>query len=361
MTVLAVVGARPQFIKLAPLVHTFGTYFPGGQLRILHTGQHFDANMSAVFFTELDLPVPDYQLGIHSLPHPTMTGRMLEEIGTIIQKERPHWVLVFGDTNSTLAGALAAKQCGVRVAHVEAGLRSHRPFMPEEINRVLTDRISDVLFCPTAEAMHQLQTEGYGNRNVILRTVGDIMLDAVRHYAERAAPPANFTTRAPFVLTTVHRAANTDDADRLSAIVHQLRSLARTRRVVWPLHPRTARRCETLGIELTGLEILPPQPYLAMQWLLAHCTYVITDSGGLQKEAFFHRKYCLVLRQRTEWVELVDLGASRLVEPAGIERLSQTIPSFPSGSTATPYGEGRAASAIWRTLAEAVSTRHHGE
>ena len=353
MHLISIVGARPQFIKLAPLVRSFGKFFPAGTHQILHTGQHFDAAMSADLFGELQLPTADFHLGIHSLPHGAMTGRTLEATERILLHEQPDLVIVYGDTNATLAGALAAKKCGIPIAHVEAGLRSGSAFMPEEINRVLTDRLSDFLFCPSASAVAHLQLEGFAHRNVVIEQCGDVMRDVLRLFADQLHPPIGLKLPHNYVVATIHRAANTDDADRLSAIVAGLRRIAVAYPVVWPLHPRTRARLVKYAISTTGINTCSPQPYLATQYLLRHCHAVVTDSGGLQKEAFFHQKPALIVRERSEWVELVNSGASRLVTPDELH--ANLIParlSLRSGEYSPHYGDGYAADNIWRTIKE---------
>lgn len=317
MKVFTVVGARPQFIKAAAvsrLLRNSMTEF------LVHTGQHFDGSMSDIFFEQLSIPRPNHNLGIHGGGHGEMTARMLLGLEPLIQAERPDLVLVYGDTNSTLAAALAAAKLNVPVAHIEAGLRSFNMKMPEEINRVLTDRVSTLLFCPTEQAVINLEREGFCEQSgVQVLKVGDVMQDAALFYEERAQMPGTLdSTRigADFALATVHRAENTDDPVRLRAIISALNDVKKTLPVVLPLHPRTRQRLKDLSIAV-DVEVIEPVGYLEMVWLLKNCRLVITDSGGLQKEAWFFRRPCVIMRDETEWVELVQAGSSML---AGADR-----------------------------------------
>ena len=262
--------------------------------------------MSSVFFDQMNIPKPHYNLDINSLSHGAMTGKMLEKIEAVLLEEKPDWVLVYGDTNSTLAGALAAKKLHIKVAHVEAGLRSFNMDMPEEINRILTDRISDILFCPTDTAIENLKKEGYSNLNISQIKCGDVMYDAALFYADRANRPVRVTEDAGFVLSTIHRQENTDDKRKLRAIFEALKTIAQDQKVILPLHPRTIKKLENFGIVAdSNIQILEPVGYFEMIWLLINCSCVITDSGGLQKEAFFFKKPCITAREETEWVELI--------------------------------------------------------
>ena len=309
--ILTIIGARPQFIK-ASVVSRAIQLAVGIEEIMLHTGQHFDANMSEVFFDQLGIPKPDIQLDIHGGSHGGMTGRMLVEIEQALLEYRPDRVMVYGDTNSTLAGALAAAKLHIPVAHVEAGLRSFNMQMPEEINRILTDQISDLLFCPTDTAVRNLENEGFAQKPVSVLQVGDVMQDAALLFAERAMSPASLEGRADFVLATLHRAENTDDPQRLAAIVEALNRIHHeVTPVVLPLHPRTREAIDRAGLSLQA-EVIDPVGYFEMVWLLRHCGLVLTDSGGVQKEAFFFGKACVTMRDQTEWVELVECGANEL-------------------------------------------------
>lgn len=312
MKIVTVIGARPQFIKAAVISRVFASCNEIEEV-IIHTGQHFDANMSEVFFEEMSIPKPHYNLNINGLGHGAMTGQMLEKIEEVLLQEKPDWVVVYGDTNSTLAGALAAKKLHIRVAHVEAGLRSFNMDMPEEINRILTDRISDVLFCPTDTAIENLKREGFKNMDCRIMKNGDVMQDAALFYSDKAKRP-EVTIPEHFVLCTVHRAENTDDPERLAGIFDALENLSKSLPVVLPLHPRTRSKLMALNYDFSNSKIcfIDPVGYLEMVWLLKNCELVMTDSGGLQKEAYFFRKYCVTMRDETEWVELVENGFNLL-------------------------------------------------
>ncbi|MEO5328817.1 MAG: UDP-N-acetylglucosamine 2-epimerase (non-hydrolyzing) [Magnetococcus sp. THC-1_WYH] len=316
MKIATIVGARPQFIKAATISRAIAARTGISEV-LIHTGQHFDANMSNVFFTELDIRKPDHHLGIGGGTHGENTGRMIEAIEKVLIIEKPDWVLIYGDTDSTLAGALAAVKLHIPLAHVEAGLRSFNRRMPEEINRVLTDHASDLLFVPTITAIKNLANEGIGADKVHL--VGDVMYDAMLYYQAKARKPISveISGEAPFVLCTIHRAENTDDIARLTAIVINLNHLAEQMPVILPLHPRTVAALKQLpGVSLNpSMLVIEPVGFLEMTWLIAKCSLVLTDSGGVQKEAYFHKKPCLTLRDETEWVELVDAGFNRLVSP----------------------------------------------
>lgn len=310
--VLTIIGARPQFIK-ASVVSKALQETEGLTEVLVHTGQHFDANMSDVFFDQLGIPRADYQLNINSGSHGDMTGRMLIEIEKALLKEQPDWVLVYGDTNSTLAGALAAAKLHIPVAHVEAGLRSFNMQMPEEINRILTDQISTVLFCPTDSAMVNLKREGFADKPIQVLQVGDVMQDSAEFFAQQATQPPGFAFSEGFILATLHRAENTDNPERLCAIVKALNKLHHTLApVVLPLHPRTRKVIVEQGLTL-DVHLIDPVGYLEMIWLLQHTGLVLTDSGGVQKEAFFFGNACVTMRDQTEWVELIELGANELV------------------------------------------------
>lgn len=352
MKILTVVGARPQFIKAAVLSHRIaGT--PGLLECLVHTGQHHDANMSDVFFDDLGIPAPAHHLGIGGLSHGAMTGRMLEGLEAVMELEQPDWVLVYGDTNSTMAGALAAAKRGIPVAHVEAGLRSYNRAMPEEINRVLTDHCSDILFTPTAAGVTNLRAEGLPDERIL--QVGDVMFDAALHYGkladERGLNAAKFgLPERGYVLATVHRQENTDNRERLSAILDGLREVAKHMPVVLPLHPRTRGRIADEGLEpLTqGMELLAPQGYLEMVALEKGAAVIATDSGGVQKEAFFHQVPCVTLRSETEWTELIEAGWNRLACLSNGASIAEDILAAcgQKGEEIQPYGDGDAAGKI---------------
>lgn len=353
MKILTVVGARPQFIKAAAL-HRELKSVPYINEIMVHTGQHFDQNMSGIFFREMELPRPDYNLGIHGSNHGAMTGRMLEAIETLVEKEAPDLLLVYGDTNSTLAGALAAKKLLVPVGHVEAGLRSFNMDMPEEINRILTDRISDLLFCPTDTAVRNLQQEGFENIECDIVKTGDVMLDAALYYGQRSAAHSDIMERlgdGDFILATLHRAENTDNPQNLRRLVEALDQIAKELRVILPLHPRTRKKLAEMKLG-TAVTITDPVGYLDMLELLKHCRMVATDSGGLQKEAYFFAKHCITLREQTEWVELVRQGVN-IVAGTHTENIIDayhTLSQQRSDFTADLYGNGLAGKRITEAL-----------
>ena len=314
--VITVVGARPQFVKAAALSRELLNY-PDIEEVIVHTGQHFDGKMSDVFFEEMDIPKPKYNLNINSLSHGAMTGRMIESIENVLLEEKPNMLLVYGDTNSTIAGALAAKKLHIPVGHVEAGLRSFNMKMPEEINRILTDRISDILFCPTDMAMKNLEKEGYNNLDNHVVRSGDVMQDAALFYAKKSEVKSEVMQKenllnTEFCLVTIHRAENTDDPSRLRSIFEALNQINEECQVVLPLHPRTKKILKDLNIETT-VSIIEPVGYFDMIELLKNCSFVMTDSGGLQKEAYFFSKKCITMRDETEWVELIAGGYNVIV------------------------------------------------
>jgi UDP-GlcNAc3NAcA epimerase len=313
MKIITIIGARPQFIKAAPVSKAISGR-GGIQEIIIHTGQHFDENMSNIFFEQMQIPTPTYNLNIHSLAHGAMTGRMLEGIEKILIEENPDQVMVYGDTNSTLAGALAASKLHIPVAHVEAGLRSFNMQMPEEINRILTDRISKLLFCPTPAAVNNLKAEGFENFESKMVLSGDVMYDAALMFAGKAVQPDHIELPKEFLLTTVHRQENTDDLARLSRIIQALNELSETTPVIFPAHPRTKKLLHNAKLPQLSknITIIPPAGYLQMLYLLKNCQMVITDSGGMQKEAYFFEKPCITLREETEWTELVESGYNKI-------------------------------------------------
>jgi UDP-GlcNAc3NAcA epimerase len=315
MKVLTVIGARPQFVKAAALSREFAKHDNVEEI-LVHTGQHFDANMSEIFFTEMEIPKPKYNLDINSVGHGAMTGRMLEGIEEILLKEKPDLLLVYGDTNSTTAGALAARKLHIKVAHVEAGLRSFNMEMPEEVNRIITDRISDYLFCPTQTAIDNLSKEGYDNIDIQIVKSGDVMQDAATFYAQKSVEKSTVikdNNLDRFILTTLHRADNTDDKERLTDIVDALNEIHTTIcPVVLPLHPRTKAKLISHNLKL-DVTLIDPVGYFDMIELIKNSSLVMTDSGGLQKEAFFFEKNCVTMRDQTEWVELIKADVNVLV------------------------------------------------
>ena len=349
MKIITVIGARPQFIKAGALSREFLKHVDIEEI-IVHTGQHFDKNMSDVFFEQMSIPKPKYNLAVNNMGHGAMTGQMLEKIEKVLIQEKPDWVLVYGDTNSTIAGALAAKKLHIKVAHVEAGLRSFNMSMPEEINRILTDRISDLLLCPTDTAVDNLNKEGFKNLDISILKTGDVMQDAAIFYSKKEQAP-NFRIPEEFILSTIHRAENTDNDKRLSSILSGLNFIAKSTPIILPLHPRTKNIIKKGSFDINNLTIVEPVGYLEMVYLLQRSKIVMTDSGGLQKEAFFFKKPCITLRDETEWVELVKGGFNTLV--GANEKLIKNAfknQSYNIDFNVNLYGEGSACKNIVEKL-----------
>lgn len=348
MKVLTIVGARPQFIKASVVSRAFAKSTTCEEV-IVHTGQHYDSNLSDIFFSELKIPVPQYHLGVGSDSHGLQTGKMLAAIEQVILREKPDILLVYGDTNSTLAGALAAAKLHIRVAHVEAGLRSFNRKMPEEINRIATDHMADYCFTPCDNASQQLLKEGICQN--IIHQVGDVMFDVVKHYGAQANKQSQILKQLnlkekQYCLCTVHRAENTDDPQRLKAIMTTLMTLAETYPIIFPLHPRSEKYLQQYDIFAQAKEkiiFISPLGYLDMLCLSANAALVLTDSGGLQKEAYFNKTLCVTFRDQTEWVELVEHRWNYLVPPgepgAMLDRI-QTILVQDQGSPIHLYGDG---------------------
>jgi len=350
MKIISIIGARPQFVKAAMISNAILNERSDIHEVIIHTGQHFDHNMSEVFFNELEIPKPNYYLGIGGGSHGENTGRMIEAIEDVLIKEKPSWVIVYGDTDSTLAGSIASTKLHIPIAHVEAGLRSYNRRMPEEINRILTDHCSTLLFTPTLAAGNNLLKEGFDHNAV--KFVGDVMYDASLYYKSKMKPLAEdlIQLRKNFVLCTLHRAENTENLSRLLAIIDALRKIAEVDDVIMPIHPRTRLVINRNKIELGAIKVIDPIGYLEMIWLLDKCSVVITDSGGLQKEAFFFEKPCITTRDETEWTELVESGCNflsgadtnRILEIFGFISFPQNISKF--------YGLGDASTKIIRSF-----------
>lgn len=366
MKIATIVGARPQFIKAGTVSRAIASRQKSRDKALneilIHTGQHFDAGMSDIFFEEMGIPRPDHHLGISGGGHGVMTGAMLEKLEPLLLEIRPDWVLVYGDTNSTLAGALAAAKLYIPIAHVEAGLRSFNRRMPEEINRLLTDQLSSLLFCPTETAMHNLEAEGFPHRmengdGQKMFMTGDVMYDAALFFAQKAGSRvANCTalglTPKRYVLATVHRAENTDEPSRLRAIVDGLEAVAGQLPVVLPLHPRTRDALKRERITPEKIQLIAPVGYLDMVALESNAAVVATDSGGVQKEAFFHRVPCVTLRDETEWTELVEAGWNRLAPPGRIDLREAILKAAATkGRDVHPYGNGHTAELIVDILA----------
>jgi len=352
LKIISVVGARPQFIKAAPVSRLIRRKH---REILLHTGQHYDENMSQIFFDDLGIPRPDYNLGVGSERHGAQTGQMLQGIEGVLLRQMPDWVLVYGDTNSTLAGALAAVKLHIKVAHVEAGLRSYNRSMPEEINRVLTDHCSDVLFCPTQTAVENLKREGI-QRGVYL--VGDVMYDAALEFGKLAEKKSPILERLnlkkrDYLLATVHRPRNTDNYSNLKAIVEIFAEC--NQKIVFPVHPRTRGYLEEFGLlerlqRAENVILSEPVGYLDMLLLEKNATKILTDSGGIQKEAYFFGVPCITLRDETEWVETVEEGWN-IVVGTDKQRVLDAIENFnPTGDRSSPYGDGKASQKIVEIL-----------
>lgn len=370
--IVTVVGARPQIIKAAALSRAIASDFSDRISEVIvHTGQHYDANMSQVFFEELGIPKPDYNLGVGSGPHGRQTARMIEGLETILLNEQPDFMVLYGDTNSTLAGAVAASKLHIPIAHIEAGLRSFNKSMPEEINRIMCDHASTLLFSPTATGLANLIHEGfkedalppYSSDNPRIYHCGDVMYDNTLHFAEVAEQKSKILEEhalisGNYLLSTIHRDNNTDIPERLNAIFETLDSISRSRKIqiVLPLHPRTANLLkQNLNPELYTsvtsnalIKIIPPVSFLDMTRLEKNARIILTDSGGVQKEAYFFEKPCVIARSETEWIEIVEAGAG-IIADADADRLTAALESFldnPPTHYPKVFGDGGAASFI---------------
>ena len=350
--ILTILGARPQFIKAGSVSREIAKHSEVEEI-IVHTGQHYDVNMSDIFFDEMKIPKPDYFLGIGGKSHGAMTGQMIEKIEEVCLKEKPDWVMVYGDTNSTLAGAIVASKLHIKLAHIEAGLRSFNMKMPEEVNRILTDRVSNILFCPTDAAIENLKNEGYDSLECSVIKSGDVMQDGAIFYKDLAVKPPVDVDEG-YLLCTVHRAENTDDEKRLRSIFEALNEIGKEQKVILPLHPRTKKIIAKLEINIDNLSIIEPVGYLEMVWLIDNCFLVMTDSGGLQKEAYFFEKPCITLRDETEWVELVENGFNVLVgaDKKKILEAYQNNVAFVEKNSLNLYGGGKASEVIIEALSK---------
>lgn len=355
MKIITVLGARPQFIKAGAVSRVFANHKEIEEI-IVHTGQHYDKNMSDYFFNQLEIPKPKYMLKLGGITHGAMTGMMIKELEEIFTIEQPDFMMVYGDTNSTIAGALAATKMHIKVVHVEAGLRSFNMNMPEEVNRILTDRISNILFCPTDAAIDNLQKEGYDNFDIKVVKNGDVMQDAAIFYSQKSQEYSKIINelkleKRKFVLTTCHRAENTDDKDRLTNIFAALDEINKETQVLLPLHPRTKSYLTKFGIK-TAITLIDPVNYFDMIELLKNCKMVATDSGGLQKEAFFFEKPCITMRDETEWVELIEGGYNTLAgaDKQKIVTAYNNYDSFTKNYKVNLYGKGKASERILEEL-----------
>lgn len=352
--IVTIVGARPQFIKACMLSKLFQSDSKIKEI-LIHTGQHYDANMSDIFFTQLKIPKPDYNLGVGSSSHGEQTAKMLSEIENILLHEKPNIVLVYGDTNSTLAGSLAASKLHIPVAHIEAGLRSFNKKMPEEINRLLTDHLSTWLFCPTQTAVTNLKREGI-EKEVYL--TGDIMYDAILHYKAVALKQSTILSRLnltskDYYLTTIHRAENTDNPNKLKTLLTVLSQLDKT--VVLPLHPRTKKKIEhwnlTHLISSFHIQIIEPLDYFDMLTLESQAKIILTDSGGVQKEAYMLQVPCITLRDETEWIETVQGKWNILVGASDPQIILKAVSEISESTTyPTLFGDGSTSKKIYKIL-----------
>lgn len=351
MKIITIIGARPQFIKASAFSKKLTSQNHIQEI-LVHTGQHYDENMSNIFFNEMGIPKPNYNLQIGSGNHGTQTGKMMEKIEEIVLNEKPDALLVYGDTNSTLAGALVASKLHIPIVHIEAGLRSFNKKMPEEINRVLTDHVADWLFVPTKIATQNLLNEGINEDKIF--EVGDIMYDVAKLYADVAEKQSKIinnlsTSSKSYILVTIHRAENTDNVERLTHIFQSLQILAEKYIIILPLHPRTKKYVQELGISTEKLHIIEPVGYLDMIQLEKNALAIVTDSGGVQKEAFFYGVPCVTLREETEWIELVENGYNKLTPPTSVEMILHNINnaiSKPYPLIKNLYGEGNTAQKI---------------
>ena len=354
--ILTVLGARPQFIKAARVSHVIREkYKDHFREVIVHTGQHYDRNMSDVFFEEMKIPQPDHFLNLEKgLHHGAMTAAMLTQLENLLEQERPNIVLIYGDTNSTLAGALAASKLNIPVAHVEAGLRSFNRRMPEEINRIVADHVSTILFPPTEHSRKQLAKEGI-TQNV--HVVGDVMYDAVLFYKQYATRPKTMEQLPEnFYLVTCHRQENTDCRKSLVNIFEALQELSSKYPIVFPLHPRTKKYIDRYGISAEGIHLIRPTKYFEMLYLLEHAKVVLTDSGGLQKEAYYFKRPVVIMREETEWQELVDSGIAKIAG-ADREKIIQAVGDFEDISSFPPhlYGDGKTGEKIVQIIYDKLS------
>tara|TARA_B100000900_G_scaffold17686_1_gene13921 strand:+ start:56 stop:1123 length:1068 start_codon:yes stop_codon:yes gene_type:complete len=351
--VLTIIGARPQIIKAATLSRIIKAQYSSRVNEVLvHTGQHYHHNMNDIFFKDMNILEPKYNLGLGGLSHSVMIGKMMVGLEDILIKEKPDWVLVYGDTNSTLAGALVASKLHIKIAHIEAGLRSHNMNMQEEVNRILTDRISNLLFCPTALAVKNLDAEGFSNfPNAGIKNVGDIMYEGAMYYSKQSKRPLQPNNIDNYVLATIHRAETTDNIENLRSVISALNTINESIPVIVPIHPKTQSiiKNNNLGV---SFRMINPVGYLEMIWLIQNCYLVVTDSGGLQKEAYFFEKHCLTLRNETEWLELIESGNNVVVGYDTNKILSEFNTPKKFKYSGKLYGDGNTAELIINALME---------
>ena len=352
--IITVVGARPQFVKASAVTRALDKSNLFDE-KLVHTGQHYDEDMSEIFFNELGIKTPEYNLNIHGGSHGQMTGRMIEGLERILLHERPEYLLLYGDTNSTLAGAIAGSKLNIKIIHIEAGLRSGNRAMPEEINRILTDHVSEILFTPTRNETNNLVHEGIPKNKI--HEVGDVMLDVCLSIQGDYPVEKKFNRESSYVLVTIHRAENLSCINRLVILLKALQKLSHSIRILWPLHPgakSVLQNANLIGFVEKHFEIISPVGYREMMIMESNATLIATDSGGVQKEAYFYRVPCVTLRDETEWTELVEAGWNVLAPPHSVDdvysKLKNAIGS--SGAEMSLYGNGTAAESIVRILGE---------
>ena len=359
MKIVTIVGARPQFVKTAMISLAFEKY-PDVEEVIVHSGQHFDANMSEIFFQQMKIKPPKYFLNLNGLSHGAMIGRMIEDIEKILIAEKPNYVIVFGDTNTTLAGAISAKKLNIKIVHIEAGVRNFDEEMPEEANRYLVDRMSNINFCCTSLGVENLQTEGYFSENIDSKVInhGDVMFDATLHFKNMAMNDISFweslnLESEKYILCTIHRASNTDNEENLSEIVNSLNEINKSTPVVLPIHPRTKQKINALRLEI-NFRVLNPLGYLEMLQLIQNCKYVITDSGGVIREAYFFKKPSLLILEHPLWLELVNSKVSLNCKPikATIIKAFEELKKIRISDSSKIFGNGQAADLIVQSIYE---------
>lgn len=351
MKLLLIVGARPQFIKASSIIREIKKYKTLNVI-IVHTGQHYDREMSQIFFDELNITPPKYNLEVHEKNHGIMISKMISKLEKVFLKEKPNWIIVFGDTNSTLAGALAANKLAIKLAHIESGMRSYNKNMPEEINRILTDRLSNLLFCSSKISKQNLISENYNVNKYKILNVGDVMLDSIEHYKRFSKKP-EINIKNNFILATIHRSENINNTKNLKNIFQSLNKISSNSQIIMPIHPNTKNKLKKLNFNLNKLSLISPVSYFEMIWLIQNCEILITDSGGLQKEAFFLNKICLTLRNETEWIELIKLGVNFLAGTKKnkilktYEKIIKSKLNFPKSKV---YGSGKSSAKIIKAI-----------
>lgn len=351
MRLLLIVGARPQFIKASSISREIKKYKNINEI-IVHTGQHYDKGMSQIFFDELKIMPPKYNLEVHEKNQGIMTSKMIIKLEKVILKEKPEWIIVFGDTTSTLAGAIVANKLNIKLAHIESGMRSYNKKMPEEINRIITDRLSNILFCSSKISKQNLISENINTKDYKILNVGDVMFDSILYFKKFSKKPA-IENKNNFILATIHRSENVSNPNILKNIFLSLKQISSDIQVIMPIHPNTRNKVKKLDIKINKLYLISPVSYFEMIWLIQNCKFVITDSGGLQKEAFFLNKICLTLRSETEWIELIEMGVNFLVGTTKKEilkkykRILKKKINFPNSKV---YGSGNTSKKIIKAI-----------